>query len=233
MPRSPYQNRILSSLPKMEMNRLARHLSQVRLDQGQVLLDSNQKIRYAHFPEAGLVSIVTTMKNGKSVEVSVVGKDGLIGLPALLGTDSIPNRTFVQIPGSGYRIKAVELAKEFARQGQLHRKLQRYMQLHFVQASQTAACNRLHEISERLARWLLMCQDRTDSDLLQITHRSLADMLGAPRATVTLAAGILQKAGLIEYARGRITILNRKGLERAACECYRTIRKECERLGVM
>jgi CRP-like cAMP-binding protein len=233
MPRSPYQNRILSSLPVAEIGRLTPHLSQVKLDEGRILLDSGQKIRYAYFVEAGLASIVTIMKNGRSVEVSVVGRDGMVGLPALLGTDSLPSRAFIQIPGSGYRIQATQLTKEFERRGKLHEKLQKYIQAHVVQVSQTAACNRLHEISERLARWLLMCQDRTDSPLLQITHKSLAAMLGAPRPTVTLAAGILQKAGLVDYSRARMRILNRKGLERAACECYRTIRKECERLGVM
>ena len=233
MPRSPYQNRILSSLPTAEIGRLAPHPSRVKLDEGKVLLDSGQKIRYAYFLESGLGSIVTIMKNGRSVEVSVVGQDGMIGLPALLGTDSLPNRAFIQIPGSGYRIQAAHLTKEFERRGKLREKLQRHIQAHVVQVSQTAACNRLHEISERLARWLLMCQDRTNSPLLQITHKSLAAMLGAPRPTVTLAAGILQKRGLVDYSRAKMKILNRKGLEAAACECYRTIQKECERLGVL
>lgn len=233
MPPSPYQNRILASLPAAEIGRLAPHLSQMKFEEGRILLDSGQKTRYAYFLEAGLGSIVTIMKNGRSVEVSVVGRDGMIGLPALLGTDSLPNRAFIQIAGSGYRLPAAELTKEFERRGKLHEKLQRYIQAHVVQVSQTAACNRLHEISERLARWLLMCQDRTDSALLQITHKSLAAMLGAPRPTVTLAAGILQKRGLVDYTRAKIRILNRKGLEAAACECYRTIQKECERLGVV
>ena len=228
-----YQNRILSSLPDAEIARLANHLSAVMLHQEQVLLDSDRKIQYAYFVEAGLASIVSTMNDGKSVEVGVVGKDGMIGLPALLGTDSMPNRTFIQIPGSGYRIKASELKTEFERAGKLHNKLHRYVQAFLVQASQTAACNRLHEISERLARWLLMCQDRTDSDQLEITHKSLADMLGAPRPTVTLAAGILQKAGAVRYSRGKVSILNRKRLEDASCECYATIHKECKRLGLL
>jgi len=178
MSHPPYQNRILSSLPVAEIDRLARHPSQVRFDEGRILLDSGQKVRCAYFVEAGLASIVTIMKNGRSVEVSVVGRDGMVGLPALLGTDSLPNRAFIKIPGCGYRIQALQLTKEFERRGKLHEKLQRYIQAHVVQVSQTAACNRLHEISERLARWLLTCHDRTDSLLLQITHKSLAAMLG-------------------------------------------------------
>lgn len=233
MPGSPYQNRILASLPREAMDRLEPHLLPTTLKLGQTLMASGQKIRYAYFLEAGLASVVTTMKNKTSVEVAVVGKDGVVGLPVLLDTASIPNRAFIQIRGSGFRIGASALRQEFERRGKLRQKLQRYFQAHLVQASQTAACNRLHEISERLARWLLLCMDRIDSSELEMTHQSFADMLGTPRPTVTLAAGTLQKRGLIDYSRGHVKILNRKGLEEAACECYSTIQKECRRLGVL
>lgn len=227
-----YRNRILASLPKSELALLAPHLSPITLAQTQTLLDAGQKAEYAYFLESGLASVVTTMQSGSSVEVGVVGMEGVIGLPVLLGTESLPNRTFIQIPGAGLRIKACHLQEAFERPGKLRQKLQRFLQAHLVQASQTAACNRLHEIAERLSRWLLMCQDRTESDDLQITHQSLADMLGTPRSTVTLAARMLQKAGLVDYSRGHMKIQNRKGLEDAACECYRTIRNECDRLQI-
>lgn len=232
MPRPHYQNRILASLPREAISRLSPHLLPVTLLQGQTLLAAGKKIHYAYFLEAGLASVVTTMKNKTSVEVAVVGKDGMVGLPALLDTGSMPNRAFIQIPGAGFRIKASALSREFEKRGKLRQKLQRYFQAHLVQASQTAACNRLHEISERLARWLLLCMDRIGSSELEITHQSLSDMLGTPRPTVTLAARTLQKVGLIEYSRGHVTILNRKGLEKASCECYGTIQKECRRLGI-
>jgi CRP-like cAMP-binding protein len=137
----------------------------------------------------------------------------------------------MQIPGAGYKIKANHLIEEFERVGTLHKMIQRYFQAHLVLTGQTAACNRLHDIAERLARWLLMCHDRMESDTFAITHEFLGHMLGTPRSTVTLAAGILNKSGLIAYSRGKALVKDRKGLEKAACECYQTIRKEFDRLG--
>jgi len=205
----------------------------VRLEQGQTLLDAGQKVDYAYFLEDGLASIVVTMEGGTSVEVGVVGKEGLVGLPLLLGTQSLPHRTFIQIRASGFRVRAALLRQEFEKSENLRQRSQHYLQAHLVQASQTAGCNRLHEIAERLARWLLMCDDRIESDDLEITHQSLGDMLGAPRATVTLAARVLQRAGLMAYSRGHVRILNRLGLEEAACQCYRNIRREYERLELL
>ena len=228
-----YRNRILASLPKEEISSLASHLSPVTLPQGQTLLDAGQKVDHAYFLENGLASIVVTMKSGTSVEVGVVGKEGMVGLPLLLGTESLPHRTFIQIRASGFRIRAAILCRELEKSAMLRHRAQLYLQAHLVQASQTAGCNRLHEIAERLARWLLMCDDRIESDDLEITHQSLGDMLGAPRATVTLAAGMLQRAGLVDYSRGHVRILNRRGLEEAACECYRNIRREYERLDLL
>lgn len=233
LPSTKFCNLILASLSPDELRPLQRHLSLVQLAQGAPLIEAGKKIEYACFIETGLASIVTTMRNGVSVEAGIVGFEGVAGLPVLLGNDSMPNRTFIQIPGYGFRVKAALLSRELEKPGKLRQKLQSYVQAHLTQVSQTAACNRLHEVAERLARWLLMCQDRSASVTLEITHQSLGDMLGTPRPTVTLAAGILQRAGLMEYSRGRVKILNRKGLEKAACECYATIQREYKRLKVL
>lgn len=226
-----YKNRILAALPQAEINRLARHLSPVTLKQGRTLLDG--KAKYAYFLEQGMASVVLELKNGNTVEVGVVGVDGIVGLPILLGTDGAPGRTFIQIEASGYRINAKTLKEEFERPSELRRCVQKYMHGFLVQTAQTAACNRQHGIEERLARWLLTCRDRMESDRLMLTHDFLGQMLGAPRTTVTLAAGLLHRAGLIHYARGVVTIQNRAELEDAACECYRTVRDEFKRLALL
>lgn len=226
-----YKNRILASLSKAEISRLSQHLSQVDLPAGKTLLDPGEEITHAYFLETGLASVVVAMADGTMVETGITGNDGLVGFPVLLGTKNMPTRTFMQIPGAGYKIKANHLIEEFERVGTLHKMIQRYFQAHLVLTGQTAACNRLHDIAERLARWLLMCHDRMEADTFAITHEFLGHMLGTPRSTVTLAAGILNKAGLIAYSRGKVLVKDRKGLEKAACECYQTIRKEFDRLG--
>lgn len=229
--RNGYKNRILASLSKAEISRLSQHLSQVDLPAGKTLLDPGEEITHAYFLETGLASVVVAMADGTMVETGITGNDGLVGFPVLLGTKTMPTRTFMQIPGAGYKIKANHLIEEFERAGTLHKKIQRYFQAHLVQTGQTAACNRLHDIAERLARWLLMCHDRMEADTFAITHEFLGHMLGTPRSTVTLAAGILNKSGLIAYSRGKVFVKDREGLEKAACECYQTIRKEFDRLG--
>jgi hypothetical protein len=150
----------------------------------------------------------------------------------LLGTKSMPTRTFIQIAGNGYKIKAKRLLEQFENSPTLRKSTNSYIQACLMQTAQTAACNRLHDIAERLARWLLMCHDRMESDSFYITHEFLGHMLGTPRSTVTLAAGILQKAGLVSYSRGKINIRDRQGLEKVSCECYSMLRKQFEELGV-
>ena len=227
----PYRNRVLAALPKAELNRLQRHFSPVTLEQEKTLLDG--KTSHAYFLEEGIASVVVSVKNGNTVEVGIIGIDGVVGLPILLGTDGAPGRTFVQIAGSGFRIKADVLKEEFERPSQLRRHLQRYMQGFMVQTAQTAVCNRMHNIEERLARWLLSCRDRTESDKLHLTHDFLGQMLGAPRTTVTLAAGLLHRAGLIDHSRGVVTIKDRPAMEEAACECYSIVRDEFKRLSLL
>jgi CRP-like cAMP-binding protein len=212
--------------------RLAPHLLPLDLPSGKTLLDPGQEITYAYFLETGLASVVVAMANGNMVETGITGNDGVVGFSLLLGTRAMPTRTFMQIAGKGFKIKAQHLVDEFEKSGTLHKKINRYVQANLVLTGQTAACNRLHDIAERLARWLLMCHDRMESDTFSITHEFLGHMLGTPRSTVTLAAGILLKAGLIDYSRGKVIIKDRKGLEKMACECYQTIRKEFDRLGI-
>lgn len=227
---SRYKNRLLAALPRTEINRLARDLEQVTLRQGQVLLDG--KAPYAYFLEEGMASVVISLASGDTIEVGVIGREGAVGLPILFGTGSVPGRTFMQIAGTGHRVKAELMKDALDRGGELRQLLFRHAHGLFVQGAQTAACNRLHTIEERLARWLLTCHDRMDADLLHLTHDFLAQMLGSPRTTVTLAAGTLQRSGLIDYSRGKVTIQNRSGLEKIACECYRTVRDEYRRLGL-
>jgi CRP-like cAMP-binding protein len=226
-----YKNRILAALPKAEITRLTPHLSPVTLKQGHPLVDG--QATFAYFLEHGIASTVVTLQDGETVEVGLVGIDGVVGLNIVLGTPPPPGRTFIQIEGSGFRIKAQALKDEFERTGELQRRVHKYIQAFFVQAAQTAACNRLHTIEGRLARWLLSCRDRMETDELRLTHNFLAQMLGAPRSTVTLAAGLLQRAGLIDYSRGRVKIRNRAELQETACECYRIVRDEYRRLSLL
>ena len=219
-----YKNRILASLPKAEISQLAPHLSPVTLDIGMGLLYPGEEIVYAYFLETGLASVVITMVNGETVETGITGNEGLVGFSVLLGIKSLPTRTFIQIPGTGFRIKAQRLVDAYGRRGTLRKQANLFAQAHLGQTAQIAACNRLHDIGERLARWLLMCHDRMESETFTITQEALGNMLGTPRTTLTLAAGQLQRSGLIEYSRGKIHIRDRKGLEAAACECYQVMR---------
>jgi len=224
-----YNNRILGPLPASEINRLAPHLMPIRFPLGRPL--NNGHPSHCYFLEQGIASVVVHHSNGATVEVGVVGCDGVVGIPILLGTGSAPVNVAVQIAGSGLQMTASTLKSEFDRPGHFRNRLLNYIHAYFVQISQTAACNRLHNIEERLARWLLACRDRMSTDRLALTHEFMANMLGSPRTTVTLAVGLLEKAGLIKRSRGAVTILDRPALESAACECYRIVHDEYARLG--
>jgi CRP-like cAMP-binding protein len=230
-PAKVYKNRVLAALPKAELNRLTPYLSPVTLPVRTQLMDGHAE--HAYFMEEGLASVVLTLAGGATVEVGIIGIDGVVGLPIILGAGTVPGETLIQVEGSGFSIDAQRLKDEFERDGQLRSHLQKYVQAYLIQSAQNAACNRLHTISERLARWILTCYDRVQSDRMPLTHEFLGQMLGSPRTTVTLAAGMLHEAGLIDYSRGHVTIKNRKKLERVACECYRTVRDEFERLGLL
>lgn len=231
---SPYRNMLLSSLSAKERKRLEPHLLPVVLRQNQTLADAEEPVETVYFLEEGICSVVANLENGNTVEVGIIGRDSFVGLPVVLGTGSSVNRSFMQIGGSGYSIKAKALQQHFLEDsGELHQLMLRGIQGMLVQTAQTAACNRVHELEERLSRWLLMCHERTQNDFLPITHEFLATMLGTRRSTVTVAAGMLHKSGLIEYARGHVRIINRAGLEDVTCECYRIIRNEYIRLGLL
>jgi CRP-like cAMP-binding protein len=217
------RNLILLSLPDDEYNLIRPYLELVDLPQYFVLHDPGEKLRYAYFLNEGMTSLVVVTKDGHSVEVGIVGREGIVGLPVLAGMQSACFRAIMQIAGSGVRIPAALLEELLGVMPNMRRGLERYGMMHVFQVGQVAACNRLHELDQRLARWLLMCQDRVDSDSIRLTHEFLAQMLGSGRPSVSLAAGVLENAGLIENLRGRMKILNRKQLENAACECYGVI----------
>lgn len=217
------ENQILKSIPPGELNLIRPHLERVQLPHQHILHEAGERIEFAYFLNDGLASLVVLTSDGHSVEVAIVGREGLVGTPLVVGLDRGPYRSIMQIQGSAVRIKSNVLEELMRGAPEFRLMLNRYVLVQGLQIAQIAACNRLHEIEQRLARWLLMCQDRVGSDVLPVTHEFLAQMLGSGRPSVSLAAGILQKAGFIENLRGTVRIVNRKQLESAACECYRII----------
>jgi CRP-like cAMP-binding protein len=228
--RSPTENRILNALTGEEYGRLAPHLEFIHTKHGQILYQTDQTIDYVYFPDKGMISLVSQMADGGSVEVGVVGFEGMAGLSCVLGVNQSPHEMIVQIQDGAARMPAHLLREEFKRGGVLQNVLLRYTQSLLLLTAQVAACNRAHAVEERLARWLLMCQDRCLCEDIPLTHELLATMLGVRRAGVTTAAHALQAEGLIHYARGHIQIANRQGLEDYACECYAKIKAEFDRV---
>jgi CRP-like cAMP-binding protein len=226
----PLRNRLLAELPPEEDAQLRPHLERVSLGVKDVLYEPYQPIPSIYFPETGVLSIVAIMGDGKTSEVGLVGPEGMLGLPVFLGGETSPRRAFAQVPGESLRMTAAVFTAVLPRAGTLMRRLQRYTQALFTQVSQSAACNTLHETAPRCCRWLLMTHDRVGGDEFLLTHEFLAAMLGVRRASVSAVAAALQRAGLVRYRRGQVTIVNRPGLEAAACECYRIIATEYDRL---
>jgi CRP-like cAMP-binding protein len=220
------RNELLLSLPPEDWESICSELSPVHLRTHEVLHESGEPIRFAYFLNNGLASVLSVLSDGKSVEVGLTGKEGFVGLPLVVGLSTSPTHTVVQIEGAGFRVSAAGLMKMLRRSETLEQKLQRYVQVLSMQASQVAACNRIHEVDERLARWLLMCQDRINSDTVPLTQELLAHMLGTRRSSVTVAAGTLQKAGLITYKRGNVKIESSENLKDAACECYEAMQRQ-------
>lgn len=223
-------NRLLASLDVDDLDRIAQQLEVDEYVSGKVLYEPNQVGRYVYFPLTCVVSIVNTVESGSSAEVGTVGNEGMAGLAVFLEGEATPNRTLVQVAGRMARLRVEDFRKLVDSSPRLRTFMNRYTLAFLAQVSQTVACNRSHNIDERCARWLLMTHDRVATDTFSLTHEFLAFMLGVRRAGVTVAAGILQKAGLITYKRGRITIVDREKLEEAACDCYQLVRQEFDRL---
>ena len=229
-PHTPSQNHLLAALPAEEHGRLIPHLELVPMPLGDVLYESGNELRHVYFPTTAIVSLLYVMLDGASAEIAVVGNEGIIGVALFMGGETMPNRAVVQSAGHAYRLKGQLLKQEFNRSGELQHLLLRYTQALLTQMAQTAVCNRHHSLDQQLCRWLLLSLDRLPSNELVMTQELIANMLGVRREGVTEAAGNLQKAGLIRYHRGRITVLDRAGLEARTCECYAVVKKEFDRL---
>lgn len=224
------ENLLLAALPIEEYKRLVDKMEAVSLKLKQLLYEPNEPIRHVYFVKSGVVSLLNLMEDGAIVEVATVGNEGMAGLPVFLGAEKIPGMAMAQIPGDAWRMRVDVFKNQVPPGSSLHNLLQRYTQALFNLIAQSAACNRLHSAEERMCRWLLMTQDRVEQDSFPLTQEFLSQMLGIRRPTVSIVASILQKAGLIGYSRGKMTILDREGLEAATCECYGIVKKEFERL---
>ena len=228
----PIRNKILLSLPAGEFRAIRPHLEFVRWQSHRNLYEPNHKFKFAYFPNCGLISLVILMQDGRTVEVAVLGSEGFSGAASVMGLTRSPVREIVQIPGQGFRVPVNALNRSLRIAPNLRRLLERHAVVVGMQIAQTAACNRLHDVKQRLARWLLMAQDRVKTGILSITHDFLATMLGTDRPSVSVAASALQRLGIIEYTRGAVKILNRNKLEESCCECYRAIQKFNDQIGL-
>ncbi len=229
-PPGPTTNRLLAALPHDESAGLQPFLESVYYASGHTIYESHTPIGHVYFPLTGCASVVVSMADGAMVEAGTIGREGLVGLPAFFGTDAGPLITIAQVPGHFARLPVAPFRDAAAEGSVLHTLLLRFTQAHYVLAAQSAGCNRLHPVEQRCARWLLLTHDRVGVDTFQLTHEFLGYMLGTARPSVTLAARGLQHAGLITYHRGVVTVLDRPGLEAAACECYALITDEYVRL---
>lgn len=225
-------NGLLAALPPKDLARLRPHLHVEPVVLKQLLFDQGKDIDNVYFPTSAVVSILTTMEDGSGVEIATVGNEGMVGVPLFLGTPSMPVREFsqAQVPGEVVRMGAEAFLDEVGEGRALRGVVQRYVQAFFSQISQQVACNALHSVEKRCSRWLLLTHDRVGTDEFPITQEFLSQMLGVRRASVTVAAGTLQSAGYVRYRGGRMRVIDREGLERSSCECYRIIRAEFDRL---
>jgi len=220
------KNYILKSLPEEDLERLRTHLVPVDLPRGEIIFEADGAIADVYFPNDSMISVVATTASGQSAEAGVIGSEGFGGTEALLGNPKSLNELIIQLPGTGYRAPVDAVIEEFQRAGAFQKAALEFIRAMMSQMSQTTLCNRLHIAEQRLAKWLLMCHDRSPSDVLPLTHEFTALMLGSNRVSVTQSAIRLQEQGFIKYSRGRISIVDRKGLESYACECYSRIRNQ-------
>ncbi len=227
---SPQDNLLIAGLPKESRERLLPHLEQVELPLGKVIYESGDTVQYAYFPTDSIVSLLYMMSSGSSAEISVVGREGIVGVAVFMGGESTTSRAIVQSAGTAFRLGRQHIRDEFNRHGGFLDLMLRYTQALITQMAQTAVCNRHHNIDQQLCRWLLLSLDRLPGDELVMTQELIANMLGVRREGVTEAAGKLDKLGVIHYRRGHIRVLDRAKLEELCCECYAVVKKECDRL---
>ena len=226
----PHQNRLLAALPNAEWARWLPQIEAVDMPLGKVLYESGSTMTHVYFPTTSIVSLLYVLENGASAEIAIVGNEGIVGISLFMGGESTPSRAVVQSAGQGFRLQASLMMREFNRAGPVLHLLLRYTQALITQMAQTAVCNRHHTLDQQLCRWLLLSLDRLQSDELVMTQELISNMLGVRREGVTEAAGHLQRAGLIRYGRGRITLLDRPRLEARTCECYAVVKREYGRL---
>jgi CRP-like cAMP-binding protein len=229
-PPDPKQNRLLAALPPADWLRWQSEIESVEMPLGQVMYESGRTLSHVYFPTSAIVSLLYVMENGSSAEIAVVGNEGIVGISLFMGGESTPSRAVVQSAGQGFRMSARTIKDEFNRSGPVMHLLLRYTQALITQMAQTAVCNRHHTLDQQLCRWLLLSLDRLHGNQLVMTQELIANMLGVRREGVTEGALKLQKVGLIRYSRGRITVLDRGGLEQRTCECYAVVKKEYDRL---
>ena len=229
-PALPTRNHLLAALPKSDYQRLATHLEPIPLPLGWSVYEPGSPMEHVFFPTDGIISLLYVMENGASAEIAVTGNEGLVGIALFMGGESTPSRAVVQSAGQAYRLRADFLKDEFERGGELQHLLLRFTQALITQMAQTAVCNRHHTVEQQLCRWLLLSLDRLPSNDLIMTQELIANMLGVRREGVTEAAGHLQQAGLIQYQRGHITVLDRSKLAERVCECYAVVKRESDRL---
>ncbi|MGO9443146.1 MAG: Crp/Fnr family transcriptional regulator, partial [Thiobacillaceae bacterium] len=227
---NPHQNHLLAALPVDDYARILPSLELVTMPLGETLCESGSQMRHVYFPTTSIVSLLYVMADGASAEIAIVGNEGIVGVSLFMGGETTTSRAVVQSAGHGYRMKAPLLIEEFFRAGPMQRLLLRYTQALLTQMAQTAVCNRHHSLDQQLCRWLLLSLDRLRSSDLVMTQELIANMLGVRREGVTEAAGNLQRAGLIHYNRGKITVVDRPALEARVCECYQVVKREFDRL---
>jgi CRP-like cAMP-binding protein len=227
---TPKQNRLLTALPPEDYDRLLPLLELLPLPLGWAVYESGGPQSYLYFPTTSIVSLLYVTQDGSSAEIAVVGNEGVVGIPLFMGGDTTPSRAVVQSAGFAYKLKAGDLKLEMARNGALQITLLRYLQALITQMTQTAVCNRHHSVEQQLCRWLLLSLDRLPANEVRMTQELIANMLGVRREGVTVAANELQAAGLIRYSRGKITVLDRPGVEARVCECYAVVKRETDRL---
>jgi CRP-like cAMP-binding protein len=224
------RNRLLAALPPADLALLTPHLKDFPLEQGDVLQEQSDRIDQVYFPHEGMISMLAVMQQGEAIETATIGREGAVGSLAGLGPRRSHTRAVVQVAGTASRIPAGRFCKAADESQAIRDSIVRYGEMLLIQVQQTAACNALHDVEERLSRWLLQARDRVDGNIIRLTHEFLSQMLGVRRPTVTVVARMLQDAGLIRYHRGHIEIVDRSGLEARACECYAVIRQQIDKI---